>query len=332
MSKKKKKVCYSGIGGQAVMEGIMMRNKNRYSVAVRKSDKTIEVMTSDCKSGDESVLRRIPFIRGIFAFVDSLVLGMSTLEYSSKFYEEDEEPTKFDKLLANLFGSKAEKIVDGVTIILAIVFAVGIFFVLPYVASYYLGKVIVNDSLIAIAEGLIRLLIFIIYILLISFVKDIKRTFMYHGAEHKCINCIEKGKPLTVKNVMRSSRKHRRCGTSFLLIIMIITIILFFFIRVDTIYLKVGLRILLIPVIAGISYEVLRIMGKFDNGFIKVLSAPGLWLQSLTTKEPTEDMCEVAIKAVEAVFDWKEYLSENFDYKESGEDDGWLDDEEEDGK
>ena len=267
---RKKKACYSGIGGQAVMEGIMMRNNDRYAVAIRKPNKQIEVIKADCY--DEKTpkgIRKVPFLRGIFAFVDSLRLGMKTLSLSADYYiEEEEEETGFDKFMKSLFGNKAESIMNGFTILFALAIAIGLFFVLPTVLSkYVLEKFIRSRSLIVILEGVIRIVIFILYILLISLSKDIKRTFMYHGAEHKCINCIENGKVLNVKNVMRSSRRHRRCGTSFILFIMMISIVLFFFIRVDRMIFRLGLRILMIPVIAGISYELLRLMGRYDNWF-----------------------------------------------------------------
>ena len=319
---KKKKSCYSGIGGQAVMEGIMMRNKDRYAVAVRKPDKEIELHVAACKQS-ESWTRKVPFIRGIFNFIDSLTLGMETLTYSASFYEEEEEETGFDRFMGKIFGAKAEKAMMGITMVISLIIAVAIFMVLPYFVASFLEKYLSNPSLIAIIEGILRVIIFVVYVLLISLMKDIRRVFMYHGAEHKCINCIESGKPLNVRNIMKSSRFHRRCGTSFLLIVMVISIICFFFIRVDNVALRLVLRIALIPVIAGISYEVLRLAGKFDNWFIRLISAPGMWLQRVTTKEPDEDMVEVAIKAVEAVFDWKEYLKENFDFEEAEDD--WLD-------
>jgi len=321
----KKKSCYSGIGGQAVMEGIMMRNKDRYAVAVRKPNKEIELHVAGCEQS-ESWTRKVPFIRGVFNFIDSLLLGMETLTYSASFYEDEEEETGFDRFMGKIFGAKAEKAMMGITMMLSIIIAVAIFMVLPYFVASLLEKYLCNPSLIAIVEGLLRVLIFVAYVLLISLMKDIRRVFMYHGAEHKCINCIESGKPLTVKNIMKSSRFHRRCGTSFLLIVMVISIICFFFIRVDNVALRLILRIALVPVIAGISYEILRLAGRFDNWFVRMISAPGTWLQRITTKEPEKDMVEVAIKAVEAVFDWKTYLKENFGYEEAEDD--WLDDEE----
>ena len=328
--RKKKKAKYSGIGGQAVMEGIMMRNRDRYALAVRKPNKQIEVITGDCKGGGDKGIMKVPFIRGIFAFIDSLELGMKTLSQSAEFYVEDEEEeTGFDRFMTKLFGSKAESIINAVTILFAVLLAIGLFFVLPAVISkFVLERFIANQSLVIIIEGLVRILIFMGYILIISLSKDIRRTFMYHGAEHKCINCVESGKALNVKNVMRASRRHRRCGTSFIIFIMMLSIVLFFFIRIESPFLRFGIRLLLIPVIAGISYELLRIMGKYDNWFTKIISASGLWFQGLTTKEPDESMAEVAIKAVEAVFDWQQYLKDNFDYVPSGDEMGWLDDEE----
>ncbi len=306
------------------MEGIMMRNKNRYAVAVRLPNKKIEIQVADCGTSNKGV-RKIPFIRGIFNFVDSLVLGMKTLSYSAEFYEDaDEKESGFDKFLKKIFGKNTDKVVTGFTVAISVIFAIGLFVVLPFFVASYLDGILHNASLLAIIEGVLRLVIFILYVLAISLMKDVRRVFQYHGAEHKCINCVEKGRPLTVRNVMRHSRFHRRCGTSFLLLVMLISIILFFFIRVDSMLLKMVLRIALVPVIAGISYEVLRLAGSHDNWLIRIISAPGIWLQGLTTKEPDPDMAEVAIAAVEAVFDWKAYLRENFDYDVSDSEE-WLD-------
>lgn len=315
---------YSGIGGQAVLEGIMMKNKDQYAVAVRKPDGEIEVEV-DVYRGvmHESKITKIPFIRGIFNFIDSMMLGTKTLNYSASFYEEeDAEETKTDKFLDKLFGGKAEKILIGVTTVFSVVLAVAIFIVLPYFLASFLQDYVRNTSLMAIIEGAMRIVIFLLYVVGISAMKDIRRVYQYHGAEHKCINCIEKGRPLTVKNVMRSSRLHKRCGTSFMFLVMFVSIILFFFIRVQNPVYRVIIRILLIPVIAGISYEIIRWAGRSNNIFVRILSAPGMWIQRLTTKEPDESMAEVAIKAVEAVFDWKEYLHETFGYEV---DDSWMD-------
>lgn len=313
----------SGIGGQAVLEGVMMRNKDDYAVAIRKPNGEIEVeidVFHGCMHG--SKLTQIPFIRGVFNFVDSLRLGMKTLNYSASFYEDEEaQETKLDKALDKMSGGRGESVLMGITTVISILLAVGIFILLPYFISSLLTEYVRNASLLAIIEGVIRILIFFAYVVGISLMKDIHRLYQYHGAEHKCINCIEKGRPLTVHNVMRSSRIHKRCGTSFLFFVMFVSIILFFFIRVSNPALKVVLRIALIPVIAGISYEIIRLAGRSDNIIVRIISAPGMLLQRLTTKEPDESMVEVAIKSVEAVFDWKNYLQETFGYEI---DDSWL--------
>ena len=314
---KKKKRCFSGIGGQAVLEGIMMKNKTQYSVAVRKPNGEIDVEIGEYRGvlKDSSVMK-IPFIRGVFAFLDSLILGTRTLNHSATFFEEEDQvESGADKMFHKVFKDKAESVLVGITTAISIVLAVAIFMILPYfITDRFLNHYVRNASLLAIIEGVIRIAIFVLYVLCISLMKDIRRVYMYHGAEHKCINCIERGRPLTVKNVMKSSKQHKRCGTSFMLFVMLISVVLFFFIRVDNMALKVLLRVLLIPVIAGIAYEVIRLAGRSDNFLVRMISAPGMWLQGLTTKEPDEDMVEVAIKAVEAVFDWRAYQAEVFGY------------------
>lgn len=300
----------SGIGGQAVIEGIMMKNGEQYAVAVRKPDHTIEVKKEIYKGiASKCRLFRLPFIRGIFSFIDSMVLGMSTLTYSSSFFEEEEEePSALEKKLSAMFGDHLEKIIMGVTVAVSIILAIAIFMVLPVFLVNLLKPLIGNGWFTGLLEGIVRLAIFIAYVTLISRMEDIRRVYMYHGAEHKCINCIEHGLELTVNNVEKSSKQHKRCGTSFMLFVMLISILFFMVIRVDTLWLRVVSRVVLVPVIAGISYEVLRLAGNSDNIIINLLSRPGLWLQNLTTKEPDCDMIEVAIRAVEEVFDWKTYL------------------------
>lgn len=307
----------SGIGGQAVMEGIMMRNGSEYSVAVRKENGEIEVKKETYKGvGSKYRLFRLPFIRGIFSFVDSLVLGMKSLNYSASLFmedgEEEEEPGRFEKWLQKKFGDKAEKVIMDMTMVISIILAMGIFMVFPTWVSTLMKPLLGNGIWMALFEGVLRIAIFIAYVGLISLMPDIKRTYMYHGAEHKCINCIEHGLPLTVENVMKSSKEHKRCGTSFLLIVMVISILFFLVIRPETLWLRLVSRILLIPVIAGVSFEFLRLAGNSDNPVVNLLSKPGLMLQGLTTKEPDEKMAEVAICAVEAVFDWKAYEEANF--------------------
>lgn len=304
-----KKACKSsGIGGQAVLEGIMMKNQEVYSIGVRRPDGEIEVHLSTHEGIGNKKLKKIPLIRGVINFVDSLVLGMKCLTFSASFYDEEEaKPSKADMALQKIFKDRAEKIVMGVTVAFSIVMAVAIFMVLPYYLADIFRRYIVSDTVLAVVEGGIRLLLFISYVLLISLMRDIQRVFQYHGAEHKCINCIENGLELKVENVRRSSKHHKRCGTSFMLIVMVISIIFFIFIRVESPILRVVYRVALVPVIAGVSYEFIRLAGNTDNLIIRILSLPGMWLQSLTTKEPDDDMIEVAIAAVEAVFDWRVY-------------------------
>ena len=310
----------SGIGGQAVIEGIMMRNKDKYSIAVRKPDNEIEVVVRESRLITEKhPWLNLPIIRGIVNFVDSLVTGISTINYSASFYDDpaEQEKTKIDEVGKNILKDKFESVLMAVTVILSIFFAIGLFMVLPYLATRLISKYIISKALLNFIEGIVRLLIFVIYVSLISMMKDIKRTFMYHGAEHKCINCIENGARLTPENVKNSSRYHKRCGTSFLFFVMFISIVFFIFIRVDNVALQILVRILLVPVIAGVSYEVIRWAGKNDNAFVRVLSKPGMWFQKLTTREPDMDMIEVAIKAVEEVFDWKQFLAEYYAEEEN---------------
>ena len=321
----RRKSRYSGIGGQAVLEGVMMKNKEKYAVAVRKPDGEIEVEVETYQGlAHGSKFKELPFIRGIFNFLDSLILGTRALNYSASFYEEEEgKETKFDKAMDKMSGGNGEKLLSGIVTVISIMLAVGIFIVLPYFISSLFESFIRNRSLMAIIEGVIRIALFLLYVWGISAMKDIRRLYQYHGAEHKCINCIEKGRPLTVHNVMRSSRLHKRCGTSFIFFVMLVSIVLFFFIQVDNVAEKVILRILLMPVVAGISYEIIRLAGRTDNVFIKILSAPGMWIQRMTTREPDECLAEVAIASVEAVFDWKKYLQDTFGYEV---DEGWMKD------
>ncbi len=308
---------YSGIGGQAVIEGIMMKNGDRYATAVRKNNGEIAILEDEYISITKKYkLLALPFIRGIFAFYDSMVIGMKTLKVSAGFFADDDEECKesaFENFLQKVFGDKFEKFIMTFATIFSIFAGIAIFMLLPMFLGNMLKKFVDNYYIIAILEGFLRIFIFIIYILLISRMEDIKRTFMYHGAEHKCINCIESGLSLNVENVMKSSKEHKRCGTSFIIIVMIISILFFMALKIDNIWLRAISRIVLIPIIAGVSYEFLRLAGTCDNKLINILSRPGMWMQALTVKEPTADMVEVAIKAVEAVFDWKKYLKENFE-------------------
>lgn len=312
MAKKRRRQHYSGIGGQAVLEGIMMRNKSQMAVAVRKSTGEIEVGVDEVHGiGERTVWTKIPFVRGVLSFLDSLVIGMKAMEFSSSFLEEDEgdgeRKTPEQK-------AREEKLITGVTIAVALVLAVGLFILLPLFLTRLLDKMIRSEAMMALVEGVLRLVIFLVYMVGISVMKDIRRLYGYHGAEHKCINCIESGKPLTLENVMSSSRFHKRCGSSFIVLVVILSILLFFFIRVDSYGMRILVRLLMVPVIAGISFEFLRYAGRHSNLFVDIISAPGVWLQHLTTKEPDEGMAETAIAAVDAVFDWRTYLKRNFGY------------------
>lgn len=306
----------SGIGGQAVLEGIMMRNKDKYAIAVRKPDKEIELVVKESKLlTDKYKWLNYPIIRGVFNFIDSMVTGVSTITYSASFYDDpaEQEKTKADEIGRAVFKDKLESILMAVTVIISVVLAIGLFMILPYFISRLLKNVVSSQVLLNFIEGLVRVVIFLLYMVAISQMNDIKRTYMYHGAEHKCINCIENGARLTVENVMNSSRLHKRCGTSFMFLVMFISIIFFIFIRVDNTILQVIIRVFMIPVIAGVSYEILKWAGRNDNAFVNIVSKPGMLLQKLTTKEPDADMIEVAIKAVEAVFDWQEFLDKYYE-------------------
>lgn len=306
---------YSGIGGQAVIEGIMMMNRNDYAVAVRKPDREIEVKRDRYISITQKVkLFSLPFVRGVFRFADSMIVGMKTLTYSASFFEDDEdsEPGKIEQFLNRVLGEKLESALTALVMVLSFVMAIGIFMLLPLFIAGLFSGVIESERLMAVLEGVIRILIFIAYIKLVSRMEDIRRTFMYHGAEHKCINCVEHGLPLTVENVRNSSKEHKRCGTSFILIVMVISILFFMVVRVDNVWMRFASRIVLVPVIAGVSYEILQLAGRSNSKFMDLVSRPGMWMQGLTTKEPDDSMIEVAIAATEAVFDWKAYLRENF--------------------
>lgn len=294
---------YSGIGGQAVLEGVMMKNRGKYAVAVRKSDNTVSVEVDEMEEpAYMKTVRKIPFVRGIFVFADSLRLGLKSINMSAAIYDGEIDGEK----------TTGKDIGGTLVSVAAFVIAMGLFLFLPYFLSELIGRFITSNAVKAILEGLMRIAVFVGYVCLISLMKDVKRLFGYHGAEHKCINCIETGNPLTVENVRAATRLHKRCGTSFMILVMLISIILFFFIRADSVVIRLCLRILLIPVIAGIAYEIIRLAGRKDGLLINILSAPGLWLQRITTREPDDEMIEVGIASVEAVFDWRQYLADAF--------------------
>ena len=299
---------YSGIGGQAVMEGVMMRNGERYAVAVRLTDGSIHVDKKETKPQTGKGYK-IPIVRGVLNFIDSLVIGMSTVMDSASYVEEEPKETLTEEQKEK--KAKKEKLEMTGTLVVSVLMALVIFMLIPYYFSRLVGLVVKSQAWMAFIEGIFRIAIFIAYVLLISLMEDIKRVFMYHGAEHKCINCIEHGLELNVENVRKSSKQHKRCGTSFLLFVLIISVFVFMFIRFDSSILQLACRLLLIPVIAGISYEFIRWAGRSENKVIQTISKPGLWLQNLTTREPDDDMIEVGIASVEAVFDWRKFQEEN---------------------
>ena len=302
---------YSGIGGLAVLEGVMMRNKDRYAVAVRQTDGDIVLKVQHYRALLEgSVLLRIPFVRGVFVFIDSMRLSLRSMNEATA--EADDESASHAPSRKEIFLGQ---LATGATFLLSLVLAVSLFVVLPYFIAWLLNAYIRSNALLSVVEGLIRILLFIGYVLLISRLNDIRRLFGYHGAEHKCINCIETGHELTLENVRAASRLHKRCGSSFVLFVMLVSIVLFFFVRVRSIPMRLFLRILLLPVVSGISYELIRLAGRSDNLFVRILSAPGFAMQRLTTREPDDEMIEVGIKSVEAVFDWRAYLKDTCGYE-----------------
>lgn len=314
------------IGGQAVMEGVMMKNGDKYAVAVRRPDQKIEVKVVDYVSiGSKSAFFRIPIIRGVVNFIESLLIGVKTLMYSASFYDEEEDSEGSDKEnkpkkkeLTPEQQKRSDDLVMYGTVAFSLVFAIALFMMLPAFIGELIGRVVDSRVLMSAIEGVIRLVIFLGYVALISLMKDIQRVFMYHGAEHKTINCFEAGVPLTPENVKKYSRYHKRCGTSFLFIVMIVSIIVFMFIDAPSAWLRLLIRLLLVPVIAGISYEFIMFAGRSDSWISNVLSAPGKWVQRLTTREPDLDMIEVAVASVEAVIDWKEYQQAMHDGKIEG--------------
>ena len=310
MSNKNCELIAKSIGGQAVIEGVMMRGKSIYCMAVRNvSTKEISVEKNKFKSlSNRSKFLKLPFIRGIVSFLDSLVLGMKIIMRSATLAGldegEQEEKSKLDIWLENKFGEKLTDYIIYFSVFVSIILSIGIFMVLPVWKSSFFTNIF-NVSLwgIGVIVGIVRILIFLGYILLISKMKDVQRLFKYHGAEHKTINCFESGDELTLENVRKHTRLHKRCGTSFLIIVMIVSMIVFMFLRTDNVTLRVLSRIILVPLIAGISYEIIKLAGKCDNIFVKIISAPGMALQKVTTKEPEDEMIETAILSLKGVLE-----------------------------
>lgn len=304
----KKSIHKTSIGGQAVIEGIMMRGPQKIATAVRKQDGEIVMECNPINKARKNKFFKIPIIRGCVNFFDSLILGVKSLMYSAKFFEVDEngeqiqEPGKFEAWLDKKLGSeKATNAVIYFSVVLSLIFSIGLFIVLPAVVTGFMKKIIENQFLLTLAEGCVRIAIFLIYLTLVAQMKDIKRVFMYHGAEHKTIHCYENGEELTVENVRKHTRLHPRCGTSFLLIVMIVSVIVFSFISWENPITRLVLRLAFLPLVAGISYEIIKLAGKYENTFTGIISAPGMWLQYITTNEPDDSQIEVAIEAIKAV-------------------------------
>ena len=301
----KEKEHITSIGGSAVMEGVMMRGPKEIATAVRKSDGEIVL---DKKAVSPLVTKyhvnKIPIVRGVFSFFDSMILSIRALMWSAEFFDIEGEETaesKFDKWLEEKFGDKVKDIVIYVSLFIALIFSVGLFFILPNLVTGFLKPLIKSNVLMTVIEGVLRIGIFLCYVLLVSRMEDIKRVFQYHGAEHKTIFCYEAGLELTVENAKKMSRLHPRCGTSFLVLVMIISIILFSFISWNNIWTRIGFRLLLLPVVAGISYEVIRWAGRSKSKIVCIISKPGMWLQQITTREPDDSQLEVAITSMKAV-------------------------------
>ena len=305
----------TSIGGQAVMEGVMMRGPHKTAIAVRKPDGEIELKVDEVGTKKKAKILKLPIIRGCVNFVDSLVIGMKALLWSAEFVdleEEEETESKFDKWLEDKLGDKVKDVVIYIAVALSIVMSVGLFILLPALLSGLVEAIpglhwlTGTKSFTSVFEGITRMLIFLGYMILVSQMKDIKRVFEYHGAEHKTIACYEAGEELTVENVKKHCRLHPRCGTSFLMIVMIISIIVYAFLprfdeygKIIAILLRMGTRLLCLPVVAGLSYEVIKWAGRSKNKFVGILSKPGLWLQKITTREPDEGQIKVAIASME---------------------------------
>ncbi|MDA3845118.1 MAG: DUF1385 domain-containing protein [Vallitaleaceae bacterium] len=291
------------IGGQAVIEGVMMKNGDDYAVAIRKPDQEIIIDKKQYVSFTKRhKLLNLPIFRGMVAFVESMVIGMKILTYSAEFFEVEEEQGKFEKKLEDKYGKKKmDGFFIGLAVVLAMLFSVGLFILLPLFISQLLKPVLPNARMVNLVDGLMRVVILLVYMAVIRLMNDIKRVFQYHGAEHKTINCLEHEEELTVENVRKHSRYHKRCGTSFIFLVVLISVGVLTLFNVDTFLLRLGVRLLLLPFIAGLSYEVIKLLGRTDNKISMFFSKPGMWLQQLTTIEPDDDQIEVAIASVNAV-------------------------------
>ncbi len=289
----------TSVGGQALLEGIMMKGPEKSAMAVRKPNGEIDLSVWDTKK--LTGVRKIPFIRGTFNFVDTLIKGYDCLMKSAEISGQEEEPDKLELWLNKTFGKAAGAIFGTIVTFIAAVLAIGLFFGIPALVADFAGNYVENKVLLSAIEGVIKIGMFLAYIIGVSKMSDIHRTFMYHGAEHKTIFCYEKGLELTVENVRKQQRFHPRCGTSFLLIVLVVSILVSSVITWENVFVRIFLKILMLPITVGISYEIIKFAGRHDNWFTKIISAPGLWFQNFTTQEPDDSMIEVAIAAVKPV-------------------------------
>lgn len=298
-----KKLHKTSIGGAAVMEGVMMRGPHSIAVAVRKPDGEIEIDVKETKPvSKRNFFLKLPIVRGCIAFFESMITSTKALMYSASFIDvEEEEPSKFDAWLEKVFGDKLKDAILYLSVILSLFMSVGLFILLPTWLVSLVRIFCSNQVVLTVAEGVTRIVIFLGYLILVSQMPDIKRVFEYHGAEHKTIACYESGEELTVGNAKTKCRLHPRCGTSFLLIVMVVSIIVFSFLKWDNILIRTLTRLALLPIVAGISYEIIKLAGRYDNFATRIVSWPGLMLQKITTREPDDSQLEVAIASMKAV-------------------------------
>ncbi len=294
------------VGGQAVIEGVMMQSQNYRAIAVRKSDGKIEVKRERIKSWiKDKKIDKIPFLRGAFILIDTMISGMNSLNFSSSFFLDEEEEDAIDKFLKKIFKDKANEAIIAVSLIISLLLSIGIFVLIPTFTGGLFAKVIKNHVVLNLIEGAIRIAILISYMALVSLNSDIKRVFQYHGAEHKSIYCYENDLELTVENARKFGRLHPRCGTNFLFIVMFVSIILFSFFGWPNPLLRIAIRIICIPIVAGIAYEIIKFLGKYNNILSKIVAYPGMMMQKITTKEPDDEQLEVALAALKAALNEK---------------------------
>lgn len=293
------------VGGQAVIEGVMMQSKNKRAIAVRKSNGEIVVEKNKIKSWvSEKNIDKIPFLRGAFILIDTMIEGIKSLNFSSEFFlEEEEEEDVLDKLISKVFKDKANDAIIGISLLLGLLLSTTLFIVTPTIIGGFFSNIIDNKFALNLIEGITRLCILFIYIVTISKNKDIQRVFQYHGAEHKAIYCYENNLELTVENAKQFTTLHPRCGTNFLFIVMFTSIILFSFFGWPNPIMRIMMRIICVPIVAGVAYEIIKLLGKYDNFITKIISYPGMMLQKFTTNEPDDSQLEVALESLKAVLD-----------------------------